>query len=70
LIKNTIQGHYVHIDPFCPKTRVDKLKNQLGDQLEEYWYHLPHGIPHFFFKNDQGKKALQRMVTFMHQKLS
>jgi carboxymethylenebutenolidase len=70
LIEGQVQGHFVHVDPFCPKSRVAKLKQQLGDQLEDYWYDLPHGVPHFFFKNDQGKLAFQRMMAFMKENLT
>jgi carboxymethylenebutenolidase len=69
LIEGQVQGHFVNIDPFCPKTRVGKLKQQLGTQLEEYWYDLPHGIPHFFFNNKQGQLAYQRMLGFIKENL-
>lgn len=69
LVKNTIQGHFVHVDFFTPKSRVKKLKEQLGDKLEDYWYYLPHGVPHFFFNNAQGKEALERMLHFLRKQL-
>jgi carboxymethylenebutenolidase len=69
MVQNTIQGHFVHIDPFTPKKRVKLLKEELGNKLQDYWYHLPHGIPHFFFNNEQGKQALERMMTFLREQL-
>jgi carboxymethylenebutenolidase len=69
LVQHDIQGHYVHIDPFIPKKRVKLLKDELGGKLHDYWYWLPHGIPHFFFNNKQGKQALQRMITFLSEQL-
>lgn len=69
LIDKEVQGHFVHVDPFCPKTRVNKLKKELGENLQEYWYNLPHGIPHLFFNNDQGRLAFQRMLQFIKLQL-
>ena len=56
LVQNKIQGHFVHIDPFCPPGKVKQLKSELQDQLEPYTYLLPHGIPHLFFKNKNWRK--------------
>lgn len=69
LIEGQVQGHFVKVDAFCPPDRVRKLKKQLGTQLEEHWYDLPHGVPHFFFNNEQGKLAFQRMVAFIKRNL-
>jgi hypothetical protein len=32
-------------------------------------YFLPHGIPHFFFNTDEGKKAFKKMVAFLKKSL-
>ncbi len=69
LVKNTIQGHFVYADPFCPSGRIKQLEMELGDKLEKHMYMLPHGIPHLFFNNAQGKKAFKRMVHFFEEKL-
>lgn len=69
LIQGQLQGHYVHVDPFCPKGRVELLKAEMGTQLEDHWYSLPHGIPHFFFNNEQGKRAFTRMLSFIKTNL-
>ncbi|MCO5230735.1 MAG: dienelactone hydrolase family protein [Chitinophagales bacterium] len=64
-IEKQLQGHFCNIDPMCPDTRVKKLKEEIGLQLEDYWYNLPHGIPHFFFNTDQGRDAFERMLAFI-----
>jgi len=69
LVEQQIQGHFVNIDPFCPKGRVQKLKKQLGAKLEDHWYDLPHGVPHFFFNTDQGRQAFERMLNFIRLNL-
>lgn len=69
LVKNTIQGHYVYVDPFIPLHRLKKLEDQLGDKLEKNMYWLPHGIPHFFYNTSEGKKAFKRMVEFLRKNL-
>jgi carboxymethylenebutenolidase len=68
-IQNTIQGHFVKIDPFCPTSRVDKLEEQLGENLIRYQYNLPHGIPHLFFKNKEARIAFDRMIDFFKSTL-
>lgn len=65
LIQQQVQGHFCNIDPFCPNARVQQLKKEIGLQLEDYWYNLPHGIPHFFFNTDQGREAFERMLAFI-----
>lgn len=69
LVKNKIQGHFVYLDAFCPASRVKELKEELGDNLETHWYALPHGVPHLFFNNPQGKKAFERMSDFFKSQL-
>lgn len=69
LIRNKVQGHYVHLDPFCPPGRIKKLEKELGENLEHYMYWLPHGIPHLFFNSKQGRKAFDRMLQFFHKQL-
>lgn len=67
----SVQGHYVKIDPFCPKSRVDQLKEQMGDYLDVSYYDwLPHGIPHFFRLTDEGRRAYINMVRFLKMQLS
>ena len=61
----TVQGHYVYIDPMCPPSKQKKLQQQLGDKLHHHMYsQLPHGIPHFFRRNEQGRRAWNTMLTF------
>ena len=69
-VKNKIQGHYVYLDAFCPPSRIKKLEKELGDKLEKHMYVLPHGIPHLFFNNAQGKKAFNRMRDFFQTQLN
>ncbi len=68
-IQNTIQGHYSNFDPLCPKARVDKLQQQLGNKLVRYQYWLPHGIPHLFLKNKQAETAFSRMIHHFKENL-
>jgi len=70
MVQNKVQGHFVYVDGFCPVWRVRKLENELGENLETHWYNLPHGIPHLFFNNEQGKKAFERMCTFFEDQLN
>lgn len=66
-----VQGHYVQIDPMCPKARVDQLKEQLGDYFETNYYDwLPHGIPHFFRRTDEGRRAYINMMRFLKMNLA
>lgn len=69
LVRNKIQGHYVHMDPFCPPGRIRQLEEQLGDKLEKHMYWLPHGIPHVFFRTGQGRKAFNRMMHYFKTQL-
>jgi carboxymethylenebutenolidase len=69
LIRNTVQGHYVHLDAICPPSRVKELEKELGPKLEKYYYWLPHGIPHLFFRNKQGRQAFDRMMAFFKTRL-
>lgn len=69
LVENKIQGHFVHLDPFCPAKRIKQLEEELEDKLESHKYWLPHGIPHLFFMNKQAKQAFNRMMDFFHQQL-
>ncbi|RME88764.1 MAG: dienelactone hydrolase [Candidatus Hydrogenedentota bacterium] len=65
-----VQGHFVHVDPFCPESRVNELKKQLGNYLEvNYYDYLPHGIPHFFRLTSEGKRAWTNMVRFLKMQL-
>lgn len=69
-ISKSIQGHFVSIDPFCPKRRVDALAAQLGEKLERNTYHaIPHGIPHFFRSHPQGRKAWDNLLRFLRLQL-
>jgi carboxymethylenebutenolidase len=69
-INNRVQGHFSKIDPMCPTSRVDKLEKELDGKLERHTYMLPHGIPHLFFNNEQGKLAFERMTEFFNEQLS
>jgi carboxymethylenebutenolidase len=69
-IKNKVQGHFSYIDPMCPARRVDELEKELGGKLEKHYYMLPHGIPHLFFNNEQGKKAFASMTEFFRSQLA
>lgn len=69
LIDNKIQGHFSYVDPMCPVWRVKQLSSELNGKLEEHWYALPHGIPHLFFNNEQGRKAFDRMGEFFKAQL-
>lgn len=69
-IQNKVQGHFSYVDPMCPASRVQELEKELGDKLEKHFYMLPHGIPHLFFNNEQGKQAFARMTDFFKQQLS
>ena len=69
LIQHNVQGHFSYIDPLCPTWRVRQLATELEGKLDPHWYALPHGIPHFFFNNKEGKKAFERMTDFFKQQL-
>ena len=70
-IAKCLQGHFVTIDPLCPKGRVNELKEQLGAFLEVNYYDwLPHGIPHFFRRTDEGRRAYINMMRFLKMQLA
>jgi carboxymethylenebutenolidase len=70
-IAKCVQGHFVTIDPLCPKGRVNELKEQLGALLEVNYYDwLPHGIPHFFRRTDEGRRAYINMMRFLKMQLA
>ena len=69
LIQHTVQGHFSYVDPMCPVWRVRQLATELEGKLESHWYNLPHGIPHLFFNNKQGKRAFERMSDFFREQL-
>lgn len=70
-ICKSVQGHFVHVDPLCPKSRIEKLKEQLGAHLEVNYYNwLPHGVPHFFRRTDEGRRAYINMMRFLKMQLS
>ncbi len=70
-ICKNVQGHYVQIDPMCPRARVEQLKEQLGEHFEMNYYDwLPHGIPHFFRRTDEGRRAYINMVRFLKMQLN
>lgn len=70
-ICKSVQGHFVHLDPLCPKSRIDQLKEQLGVHLEVNYYNwLPHGVPHFFRRTDEGRRAYINMMRFLKMQLS
>lgn len=39
-----LQAHWSNFDPICPAARQRKLKEKLGDRLEDYYYNMPHGF--------------------------
>jgi carboxymethylenebutenolidase len=69
LIQHKVQGHFAFVDPMCHAWRVRKLATELDGKLEAHWYTLPHGIPHLFFNNKQGKRAFDSMMTFFKDQL-
>lgn len=70
-ICKSVQGHFVQIDPMCPKSRVEQLKEQMGAHLEVNYYDwLPHGIPHFFRRTDEGRRAYINMMRFLKMQLA
>lgn len=70
-ICKNVQGHFVHLDPFCPRARVNELKEQLGVYLDVNYYDwLPHGIPHFFRLTDEGRRSYTNMVRFLKMQLA
>jgi carboxymethylenebutenolidase len=68
-IHHKVQGHFSYVDPMCPVWRVKQLETELHGNLEPHWYALPHGIPHLFFNNEQGKRAFVRMSDFFLEQL-
>jgi carboxymethylenebutenolidase len=70
-IAKCVQGHFVTIDPLCPRSRVNELKEQLGAFLEVNYYDwLPHGIPHFFRRTNEGRRAYINMMRFLKMQLA
>lgn len=66
-----VQGHFVRIDPLCPRSRVELLENQMGAHLEVNYYDwLPHGIPHFFRRTEEGRRAYIQMMRFLKMHLA
>lgn len=68
-INKTVQGHFSNFDFICPPSRVNALKEQLGDHLEKHNYNLPHAIPHLFRLTNEGKKAFDKMIDFLDNNL-
>ncbi|HET8707240.1 MAG TPA: dienelactone hydrolase family protein [Pseudomonadales bacterium] len=69
-LNKTIQGHFARHDPLCPESRINALKQTLGEKFEVHWYpHLPHAIPHLFRLHPEGRKAWLTMLAFFQQQL-
>lgn len=69
-LNKTIQGHFALHDPLCPESRVNALKQVLGDKFEAHFYpYVPHAIPHLFRLHPQGRKAWLNMLDFLQKQL-
>ena len=68
-VQHKIQGHFSNFDFITPKERVAELKTDLGEKLEDHYYDLPHGIPHFFELTSEGKRAYSNMLQFFRTNL-
>lgn len=67
-----VQGHFGGLDfLLTPHARVEKLKEQLQEKLEDKHYPtLPHGIPYFFRLTGEGREAWSNMLRFFKLHLS
>lgn len=65
-----IQGHWSRVDPFCPARRRRKLKELLGDRLEEHVYNIPHGFRSVSRKTASAALAWERTLAFFEQHLN
>ncbi|MBH2001337.1 MAG: dienelactone hydrolase family protein [Moraxellaceae bacterium] len=64
-----LQGHWSTVDPFCPATKRNKLIQQLGDRVEAYTYHMPHGFRSVSRGLPEAKVVWQRTVDFFEREL-
>ena len=65
-----IQGHFARFDAITTEKMVTRLRLQLKDNLHYHYYTmLPHGIPHFFRRSDQGNRAWHTMLQFFRMQL-
>ena len=65
-----MQGHWSRVDPFCPKKRRQRLKQLLGDRLDDHVYNIPHGFRSLARKTQASALAWQRTVAFFDEHLS
>ncbi len=64
-----LQGHWANVDPFCPKSKREKLIQQLGDRVEAYTYNMPHGFRSVSRGMPEAKVVWQRTVDFFDREL-
>lgn len=64
-----LQGHWSSADPFCPARRRDQLIETLGERVEAYTYHMPHGFRSTSRSMPGSKVVWQRTVDFFDRQL-
>ncbi len=64
-----LQGHWSRIDPFCPARRRHRLKQLLGERLDDYVYDIPHGFRSLARSTESAALAWQRTSDFFAQHL-
>ncbi len=70
-VVNTVQGHYVPNDLFCPRSKQDQLKGLLGEKLDFHFYpEGHHGLRSRDRNTPEGKLAWERTKTFFREHLA
>ena len=64
-----LQAHWANLDPVCPAARQKRLKQRLGDRLEDYYYNMPHGFRSTARFLPDSKIVWQRTVDFFEKHL-
>lgn len=64
-----LQGHWSRVDPFCPKQRRQRLKQLLGDRLDDHVYNIPHGFRSLARKTQSSQLAWERTLAFFDEHL-
>ncbi|MDD9892999.1 MAG: dienelactone hydrolase family protein [Gammaproteobacteria bacterium] len=65
-----MQGHWSRVDPFCPRKRRDRLKQLLGDRLDDHIYNIPHGFRSLARKTQSSQLAWERTLAFFDEHLN
>ena len=69
-IRGPVQGHFAEKDFICPRRRVDKLPQLLGDRLDLRWHDgVGHGLRSRFRSTPAGAEAWTQTLDFLARHL-